>query len=89
MIGTTHVEERECHGPGLYTKCYPIINLSDDQFHKEDLRGDITTEEWARYQTAEELGIKEHKKSGELSNYPNNGYFLQFDPETTTQESYL
>ena len=45
--------------------------------------------EWAIYKTAEEAGWEESTRVGELSDYPNSGYFLLFDPAKTTQESYL
>jgi len=35
---------------------------------------------WARYQEAEDVGLESYLYHGELSSYPNSGYFLIFDP---------
>lgn len=43
---------------------------------------------WARYQTAESVGLENHYNVGELSSYPNSGYFLIFDPIETSKEDY-
>ena len=43
---------------------------------------------WARYQTAESVGLENHYSVGELSSYPNSGYFLIFDPFETSKEDY-
>ena len=78
--------------------CYPILNLKEDQFSTDDLMTAAEIEEakaagddpsWAIYQTAGEVGLNDHIIQGELSSYPNSGYFLTFDSQKTTQAEYL
>ena len=71
--------------------CYPILNLTEDQFFTGDLRENAEAEglDWAIYRTASEVGLEDHVIPGELSTYPNSGYFLTFDALETSEEQYL
>ena len=56
VFTSTHVKKQDCDGPENYKSCYPILDLSEDQFYTEDLTVDAWDSEdnsWARYQTAE------------------------------------
>ena len=91
VFTATHVEKQDCDGPMEYKSCYPILDLTDEQFYKEDLVEDAWEDPdkfWARYQTAESLGLESATWPGELSTYPNSGYFLVFDPKETSQKLY-
>lgn len=92
VITSTHVVRQDCDGPQNYESCYPILDLTEDQFFKGDLKDDAWSNEehkWARYLEAEEVGLENHLVIGELSSYPNSGYFLIFDPMKTSQEDYM
>ena len=83
VFTSTHVKKQDCDGPENYKSCYPILELKDDQFYKEDLTDDAWDDVenfWARYQSAESVGLDSVDWTGELSSYPNSGYFLIFDP---------
>lgn len=59
-------------------------------FSTEDLITDATEEQdWAIYKTASDVGMEPYNDVGELSDYPNSGYFLTFDSLETSKESYL
>ena len=60
MLRATHVKLQECDGPEAYRKCYPILDLQEDQFSTDDLREGAADDEnlsWAVYQTAADLGL--------------------------------
>lgn len=37
LIQATHVKQQDCDGPENYKRCYPILDLSLDQFNTTDL----------------------------------------------------
>ena len=45
--------------------------------------------DWAVYKTASDLGLVDKMIQGELSSYPNSGYVMTLDAQSTSRESYL
>ena len=50
ILTATHVNIQDCDGPDDYKQCYPILDLTEDQFYTENLLPDteeieIMTEE--------------------------------------------
>lgn len=92
MLRATHVKLQECDGPEAYRNCYPILDLTEDQFSTDDLREGAKEDDnldWAVHKTASDLDLEDKMIVGELSSYPNSGFALTFDAAKTSREDYI
>jgi hypothetical protein len=91
ILMAKHVKRIDCKGPQNFEMCYPIGNLNVNNFYTETLESGIVDGvpyDWAEYKTAEEMGLLSRIIHGELSDYPNDGYYFTWVPRLTNVEQF-
>lgn len=85
VIQVVHQNIQKCLGPQVQQLCYPLDQLLEQNVYKKPI-GD---QEWGKFKKASEMGFSERSITGDLSNYSNDGYYLTFDVQDTTQEQFI
>ena len=92
ILRANHVNYKNCTGPKGFNRCYPLGDLEEDWFYSKNMTHnkteDIFNADWALYKTAEEMGLTPRTLEGELSSYPNDGYYFTWNAQKMTLEQF-